>query len=99
MHNTFKAIAYAYPTSDNAKALGFYKDGCWHVEVRYEDIEGSGQSKTFLPHDAEGFATPDHPDLIALYREEQGTMCPMFARYGNPLALAAIAQENESARP
>ena len=28
-----KAIAYAYPTSDDAKAFGFYRRGCYTVEI------------------------------------------------------------------
>jgi len=28
-----KALAYAYPTSEDAKAFGFYQEGCYTVEV------------------------------------------------------------------
>ena len=28
-----KAVQWSYPTSPNAKAFGFYKTGCWCVEL------------------------------------------------------------------
>ena len=67
-----KEIAYSYPTSPNAKTLGFYKTGCYHVSVTHLDIEGSGQCETFLPHNAEGFERKDDPALLALFAEEEG---------------------------
>ena len=67
-----KEIAYSYPTSINAKNLGFYKTGCFHVSVTYLDIEGSGQCKTFVPHNAEGFADRNDPALLALFEETEG---------------------------
>lgn len=68
-----KEIAYSYATSPNAETLGFGKTGCYHVSVTYIDIEGSGQCKTFMPHNAEGFASKDDPDLIALFNETEAT--------------------------
>lgn len=85
-----KSIAYSFPTSKNASELGFEKEGCFHVSIQYIDIEGSGQCRTFLPHDAEGFARADDPDLIALFNEYEGDICPHFLRYGNADALKAI---------
>lgn len=87
---TYKSIGWAFPTSINAKELGFYHSGCWHVSQTYINIEGSGQCNTFLPHDAEGFNEPDHPDLIALFNEYDGEIEPCFIAYGNQRALAAI---------
>lgn len=88
--NKTKAIAYAYPTSENAKKLGFYDSGCWYISVTLHDIEESGQSSTFFTHDAEGFDSPNDPDLIALFNEESGNICPMFLRHGNAQALKAL---------
>ena len=64
-----KEIAYSYPTSINAENLGFGDTGCWHLSITYIDIEGSGQCRTFMPHDAEGFASKDDPDLLAMLDE------------------------------
>ncbi len=88
---TTKSIAYAYPTSSMAKALGHTKTGCWYVQVTYHDIEGSGQSITFAPYNAEGFSAPDDKDLIAIFKETEGTVCPYFLKYGNTDALKAMA--------
>lgn len=86
-----KAITFSYPSSANAQTLGFLGTGCWHISRTALDIEGSGQVETFMPHNAEGFATPDHPDLIAMYHETEGKICPSFREHGNSLALEAIA--------
>lgn len=32
-----KAVQWSYPTSPNAKAFGFYKTGCWCVELYESD--------------------------------------------------------------
>ena len=86
-----KAISYAFATSPNAERLGFADTGCWHISQTYWNIEGSDQCRTFVPHDAEGFLSPDHPDLISVYGEYEGDMCPSFQAYGNEQALAALA--------
>ena len=67
-----KEITYSYPTSPNAKELGFYKTGCFNISVTYLDIEGSGQCRTFVPHNAEGFTQKDDPALLALFAETEG---------------------------
>lgn len=87
---TYKDISYSYPGSPNAEQLGFGKTGCWHISQTYVDIEGSGQCRTFLPHDAEGFAEPTDPDLISLFGEYEGEPDPSFLKYGNEAALRAI---------
>jgi hypothetical protein len=73
MTKIYKEISYSYPTSPNAEALGFKKTGCWHVSQTLVDIEGSGQCKTILPHDAEGFDTRNDPDLLAVFKEYDGS--------------------------
>lgn len=92
-----KAIAYAFPTSNNAKHLGFEKEGCYHVEITHINIEGSGQCQTFMPHNAEGFLQPDDKDLIAIFNETEGDICPHFLKYGNAKALDAIVVPNKTA--
>jgi len=84
-----KAIGWAYPSSTNAKKLGF-ANGCWHINMTIWDIEGSGECRTYMPHDAEGFENPDDPDLIALFGEYEGTPDVDFLAYGNAAALAAL---------
>lgn len=88
---TTKAITFAHPTSPNADRLGFGDTGCWHVSQTYWNIEGSDQCNTFVPHDAEGFLSPDHPDLISVFKEYDGDVCRHFQTYGNEQALAALA--------
>jgi len=73
----YKEIAYAYPTSYNAKELGFYKDGCFYIQHTYHNIEGSGQSKNFIAHNCEGFSDKNDPNLIALLYEYEGIINPM----------------------
>lgn len=93
-----KAITYAYPHSANARKLGMSDTGAWHVELTYLNIENSGQSLNFLPHNAEGFYMPDDPDLIALFREYEGDLCPHFVRHGNTKALQALGIQKEESR-
>jgi hypothetical protein len=87
---TTKAIQWAFPASPNAVLLGFPNTGCWHVIQTHTNIEGSGQCRTFTPHDAEGFAAADDPDLIAVFREYNGAVDQAFLNYGNKDALAAL---------
>ena len=83
-----KSIGYAYPTSTNAGILGFAQTGCYHIsETIYRD---DGTAKTYLPHDAEGFSEPDHPDLIALYNETEAEHCRHFLAHGDHAALIAL---------
>ena len=73
----YKQIAFAYPTSDYAEELGFYKTGCYFIEKTYHNIENSGQSNSFIPHNAEGFTDKHDPDLIALLAEYEGDLHPL----------------------
>lgn len=88
----FKSIVWAFPTSHNAEHLGFGKEGCWHISLTAVNTEGRMTSNTYMPHDAEGFAEPDDADLIALFHEYKGDICPLFKQYGNNKALAAIGK-------
>ena len=94
---TYKAISYSFPTSANAETLGFAATGCWHIEQTYVDIEGSGQCRTFMPHDATGYASPTDPDLLALFTEYDGEPDPSFVKYGNADALRTLGLTNEGA--
>ena len=94
---TYKAISYSFPTSANAETLGFAATGCWHIEQTYVNIEGSGQCRTFLPHDATGYANPTDPDLLALFAEYDGEPDPAFVKYGNADVLRALGLVNEGA--
>ena len=87
---TIKAIAFSYPSSHNAERLGFPMTGCWHISVTYINIEGSEQCITFLPHDAEGYPSSDHPDLIAQFNEQDGEPSTSFLTYGPDAALEAL---------
>jgi|13_taG_2_1085334.scaffolds.fasta_scaffold62044_2 hypothetical protein len=73
-----KEIAFAFPTSTNAEALGFADTGCYHISITYIGVEGSDQCATFMPHDAEGFTDKNHPDLLALYNETGGQCAREF---------------------
>ncbi len=86
-----KSIVFAFPTSTNAEALGMSETGCWHISLTSSNIEGSGQACRRLPHDAEGFDAPDHPDLIALFLEYEGEPSASFLEHGNFDARRALA--------
>lgn len=83
----YKAIAYAYPLSINAERLGCGETGAWYVA---QTIDGRSLLVTKIAHNCEGFATPDDPDLIALFNEYEGEPCPYFRKFGNPKALSAL---------
>tara|TARA_R110000868_G_scaffold252229_1_gene508889 strand:- start:950 stop:1228 length:279 start_codon:yes stop_codon:yes gene_type:complete len=89
---TYKSIAYAYPTSIAAKGFGFGSTGCYYVQQRNSDIEGSGQSITFAAHNGEGYAKANDADLVSFYHETEGEPCPMFLRHGSQDALNAIKE-------
>jgi len=76
----YKEIAFAFPTSDNAKELDFYDEGCFYVQQTYHNIENSGQYRSFIAHNCEGFTDRDDPDLIALLHEYEGSINPMAER-------------------
>ena len=80
---TYKQIAHAYPTSHNAKKLGFYKTGCYYIELTHHNIEQSGQSNSFIPHDMTGFSDKHDPDLISLLSEYSFDLHPDAVRLAN----------------
>jgi hypothetical protein len=86
--NIYKSIAYAYPTSIAASELGYYKDGCYFVQIRNHH---DGEITTTIEHNCEGYKNPDDPDLISFFNETEGTICPYFAEHGNASALKALA--------
>ena len=69
---TIKEIRWAFPTSPAASQLGFSRTGCYYVGKTHIDIEGSGQCRSFIPHNAEGFADRNDPSLASLFNEEEG---------------------------
>lgn len=91
MTTVTKSISYAYPTSQNALELGMGDEGCFYVEQAFWNIDGSGQCSIEIAHNCEGFSDKFDPDLIALYREYEGDICPDFKLYGDPRLLELIA--------
>ena len=41
-----KQVCYCYPTSDKAKELGYYKDGCYYVMLDGQILHSSGNLTT-----------------------------------------------------
>ena len=86
-----KSISYSSPTSPNAERLGFKTQGCYHIEQTLMNIEDSGQCRTSIPHNAEGYTDKLDSDLIAQFHETEGDVCPMFLKYGDTELLKAIS--------
>lgn len=84
----YKSIAFAYPTSLRAAELGAYKTGAWFVELCGENEAGQFWTAVAQGHDS--FATPDDPELIALFLETDGAISGAFLRHGNELARRAV---------
>jgi|SRR6478736_498032 len=84
-----KSINYAYPTSPTAVALGCGPTGC-HYLATSVFREGASWSPPEPAHNAEGFANPTDPDLLASYMEADGEPCPYFLRHGNAHTLRAL---------
>ncbi len=63
-------IAYAYPTSPNAKTLGVYHEGGYYVERSVTREDGHWSPPHIAPGcDGDVFSRADHPDLLALLAE------------------------------
>lgn len=80
-----KSIAYAYPTSIAATRLGFKDTGCYYVQEEIQDDDNGW--KSYIPHNAEGFAEPDARDLISLFAETDGeplSAFPQIRKYQVP---------------
>jgi hypothetical protein len=86
---TRKSIGYAYPSSPNAETLGMGKTGCWHLNVSVLREDGTW-SPDSIPHNAEGFAECDAPDLIAQLLEADGEFSPLFLSYCDTRILKAM---------
>jgi hypothetical protein len=69
-----KSIGYSYPTSPNAETLGSHG---YHVNQSILREDGSW-SPEYLPVGCEVFATKDNPDLLAIFEETEGDICPMY---------------------
>lgn len=66
-----KEIAYSYPTSPNAKRLGFNSTGCFHVSICHLFmVDGLWDSETLDP--VKGYARKDDPALLAEYAATKG---------------------------
>jgi hypothetical protein len=94
-NKVYKAIAYAYPTSPRAYKLSEDGNGVYYVEKRLTNIEGSGQEHVFIDDNCEGFASPTDPDLIAIFMETDGDICPRFKKYGNAQVLEALKKKEK----
>ena len=68
---TRKEIAYAYPTSPSAEKLGCGRKGCFYVAQSVLREDGTW-SPSVAAHNAEGFDSATHPDLLAIYAETEG---------------------------
>ena len=69
-----KEIAWAYPTSTNARRLGWGKTGCYHISITHLNIDGAGQCETFIPSPARGYLRKDDPELLAAFEAEEGEL-------------------------
>lgn len=67
--NQYKSVEFAYPTSPNAKSLGFNKSGCWTVEIR------KGNS---APKAVNGF--PKKEDAVTYAESLSLEWCPIYLR-------------------
>lgn len=65
----YKSVEFSYPTSTNAKNLGFHKTGCWTVETR----EGLAPPKA-----VNGFLKKE--DAIAYAESLSLEWCPIYLR-------------------
>jgi hypothetical protein len=74
---TRKSISFAYWSSPTAAKLGCAETGCFYVAVSV--LRKDGNWSPFSPaHNAEGFDSPTHPDLLASFKETEGEICPLF---------------------
>jgi hypothetical protein len=74
---TRKSIAYAYPTSEAANELGqpgFYV-------CQYVKLETGEWSTPFIAQGHDVFDDKNDPDLLALFNESDGEVCPYYASH------------------
>ena len=89
MTHTRKGICFAYPTSPASCDLGAYDTGAWYVSLSVLREDGA-YSPGFIEQGHNAFDSPDDPDLIALFNEIDGTVCPHFEQYGSASALKSL---------
>lgn len=88
----YKSIEWAYATSITAKLLNHYNTGCFYISLICEyDNERGDIVHCISKVNPKGYAFADDPDLITQFKEEEGEICPMFLKYGNKEALAALS--------
>lgn len=75
-----KHIAYAFPTSPASKKFGFEEEGCYFIAYTLQNIEGSGQGKSFADEQAGGFEKKDQ-DLLDSFEEADGEICKQSLKY------------------
>lgn len=74
-----KSIAYCYPTSEHAKALG---SGGFFIQQQVIREDGTWSPGYISPGtEGEVFNDPRSPDLQALLTETEGDICPMSLKY------------------
>ena len=73
-----KSIAYAYPTSNRAKELGHYATGCYYVAQSVLREDGTW-SPEYVAQGHDAFTDRNDPDLLALFAETDGEVCPYYA--------------------
>ena len=63
----YKTVEFSYPTSSNAKKMGFNKTGCWTVETR----KAGGVGKAI-----KGFLAKD--EAISYAENMENEWCPIY---------------------
>ena len=75
-----KHIAYAFPSSPASKKFGFEEEGCYFIAYTLQNIEGSGQGKSFSDEQVGGFEKRDQ-DLLDSFEEANGEICKQSLKY------------------
>ena len=81
-HKLRKSIAYAFPTSSFADSLGVSDTGGYYVQ-QYRRLEDGSWSTPFIAQGHDVFQDPKDEDLLALFAESDGEICPHFLRLGD----------------
>jgi len=72
-----KAIAYCYPTSQHAEDLG---QAGYYVTQSVLREDGT-YSPPYIHQGHDVFDDKDDSDLLALFNEVEGDICPFYAQY------------------
>lgn len=70
------------------------ESGCWHISaelVKTDQYEAGSHIPPYIAHNVP-YAEPDDPEMIKLFLDLEGKLCPFFRNYGNKKALAAIGK-------